>query len=104
MHTTTLPAIGALIFSAGVAANPFADADLIEGHAQHEALCVACHVERFGGERGGHTYTRSDRRVHSPNALLQQLTACTTVLNLDLFPEDEYHIAGYLNTHFYRFD
>ncbi len=104
MKPLILPSLAALLFSAGAAANPFPDADLEEGHEYHETLCIACHAERFGGERGSNIYTRADRRVSSPDGLLQQLTACTTMLNLDLFPDDEYHIAGYLNKHFYKFD
>ena len=92
------------VATGGALASPFADADLDEGRRHHETLCIACHAERFGGEDGSNIYTRADRRVHSPSALEQQLTACTTMLNLDLFPEDEYHIAGYLNQRFYQFD
>lgn len=85
-------------------ANPFPDADIEEGHATHETQCVSCHTGQFGGEGGSEIYTRDDRRINSPSGLLQQLTACTTMLNLDLFPEDEYHIAGFLNKHFYKFE
>lgn len=104
MKPLILPAVAGLLFSAGAVADPFPDADLAEGHEFHETMCVACHVERFGGERGSHIYTRDGRRVTSADGLLQQLTACTTMLNLDLFPDDEYQIAGYLNKHFYKFD
>lgn len=93
-----------MLFATTALADPFPDADLDAGEEMHMDLCVACHVERFGGDQGGNAYTRADRRVSSPNALEQQLTACTTMLNLDLFPEDEHHIAGYLNKHFYKFD
>ena len=34
--------------------------------------------------------------------LAQQLTRCTTMLKLDLFPEDEENIAAYLNKHYYK--
>lgn len=97
----TLP----LLFASGTAfANPFPDANLEQGEETHMAICVQCHMERFGGEGGSHIYTRADRRVTSPSGLTQQLTACTTMLNLDLFPEDEHHLAGFLNKHFYKFE
>ena len=97
--TTTL-----LFASTSVFANPFPDADLDAGETFHMEMCVQCHAERFGGEGGSEIYTRADRRVTSPDSLTQQLTACTTMLNLDLFPEDEHHIAGFLNKHFYQFE
>ncbi len=86
-----------------VAADPFAGADLAAGEKMHDELCIACHVERFGGENGSAIYTRPDRRVSTASALTQQLTVCTTQLDLPLFPEDERHIAAYLNKHFYKF-
>lgn len=93
-----------LLISQLAMADPFADGDLTIGHEFHEDLCVACHAQRFDGEKGSTVYTRDERRVRSSGALTQQLTACTTMLNLDLFPEDEHHIAAYLNKHFYKFD
>ena len=101
---TTSALAAAVAFANPVFADPFPDADLDEAHHHHQTLCVACHAEQFGGERGEAIYTRAERRVQSADALLQQLTACTVMLGLDLFPEDEYHIAGYLNRHFYHFD
>ena len=90
--------------SASAIANPFPDADLDQAEEKHMELCVQCHMEKFGGEGGSNIYTRPDRRVTTPSGLAQQLTACTTMLNLDLFPEDEHHLAGFLNKHFYKFE
>ncbi|GAB6079311.1 cytochrome c [Hydrogenophilus hirschii] len=95
--------LGSFATAPAAFANPFPDADLEQGKAYHEKLCVACHTRRFGGAEGSGAYLRDNRRVHRPEALTQMLTACTTNLGLDLFPEDEYHIAGYLNQRFYRF-
>ncbi len=100
----TIVLVISYLFYTTASASPFADADLELGHTFHEDMCVACHAQRFDGEKGSSVYTRTDRRVQSPGALTQQLTACTAMLNLDLFPEDEFHIAGYLNKHFYKFD
>jgi len=92
------------LLAAGPAlADPFHGANLDAGEEIHADQCVACHLQKFGGPDGSNTYTRAERRVNSPDALLQQLTACTTTLNLGLFPEDERDIAGYLNTHYYKF-
>ena len=90
-------------FALPVNADPFPGADLAVAKKMHSAHCVECHAKRFDGEDGSNIYTRFERRVTTPSGLTQQLTACTTMLNLDLFPEDEHHLAGYLNTHYYKF-
>lgn len=87
-----------------VHANPFPDADIEKGRETHMEICVQCHMEKFGGDEGADIYTRADRRVKTASGLAQQLTACTTMLNLDLFPEDEHHLAGFLNKYFYKFE
>ena len=89
---TTLPASAA----------PFADAEMAAGEQMHAENCIECHVQRFGGEDGSAIYTRADRRVNTVAELAQQLTRCTTMLKLDLFPEDEENIAAYLNKHYYK--
>lgn len=95
----------ATLLTAGLAhANPFPDANIEAGGGIHADQCVACHAAKFGGTDGSDIYTRSNRRVTTPGALTQQLTACTTMLNLGLFPEDELDIAGYLNKMYYKFE
>lgn len=84
-------------------ADPFPGADLAAGKQMHATLCVECHARRFGGEDGSDIYTRLDRRITSPSGLAQQITTCTTMLKLALFPEDELNLAGYLNKHYYHF-
>ena len=91
----------AIVFPAS--AEPFADADIDAGEQMHAEYCVECHTQRFGGEDGTAIYTRADRRVTNLAELAQQLTRCTTMLKLDLFPEDEENIAAYLNKHYYKF-
>ena len=48
-------------------------------------------------------YRRADRRVKTPGALLAQVQACNTNLGKNYFPEEEEHIAAYLNLEFYKF-
>lgn len=101
-HIALATAVG-IALALPAQANPFPDADIATGQQTHASQCVACHEQKFGGPDGSAIYTRTDRRVTTPSALSQQLTACTTMLNLDLFPEDEMHLAGYLNKHYYKF-
>jgi hypothetical protein len=87
-----------------VHADPFPDADHAAGKDMHTRMCVECHERSFGGEDGSAIYLRPDRRITTPSALSQQVTTCTTMLKLDLFPEDEHHLAGYLNKRYYKFE
>jgi len=92
-----------LIFlSANVLAGPFDKGDAKQGQATHQKLCADCHVAKFGGD-GSKIYTRADRRVKNASALAQQITACNAMLGTNLFPEDELHLAAYLNGQFYKF-
>jgi mono/diheme cytochrome c family protein len=85
-------------------ASPFEGADEAAGQALHSDKCVACHESKYSGEEGSAIYLRPDRRVNTVSQLKTQLTACTTQLSLDLFPEDEDNIGAYLNNHYYHFE
>jgi hypothetical protein len=104
MKTLLIP-LAALtaLHAAPVLADPFAGADQQVGRQLHAEHCVACHARQFGGEDGSDIYTRFERRITTPDGLAQQITTCTTLLDLALFPEDELNIAGYLNAHYYKF-
>ena len=73
-----------------------------EGGAMHERDCVACHVRRVGGD-GSAMYTRADRRVTSPDKLEAQIARCNVELGTRYFPEEEAHIAAYLDLRYYKF-
>ena len=106
----TTPGIARLLALAALAAaassasaDPCPGADLVAAKKLHAELCVQCHARHFGGEDGSAIYTRPDRRITTPSALAQQITTCTSMLRLALFPEDELNLAGYLNKHYYHF-
>lgn len=83
-------------------AAPFDKGDAKLGKATHDKQCVGCHIAKFGGD-GSRIYTRTDRRVKSASALGQQITTCNAMLGNTLFPEDELHLAAYLNGQYYKF-
>ena len=72
------------------------------GAALHDKDCVACHVGRAGGD-GTRMYTRIDRRVTTPEKLKAQIAFCNSELGTGYFPEEEEHIAAYLNLRYYKF-
>ena len=84
-------------------AAPFPKADAAAGQKLFdEAKCNACHAKRFGGD-GSAAYTRPDRRVKSPDALLKQVRACVTQLNVQWFDDEQENVAAYLNQRYYKF-
>jgi cytochrome c5 len=66
---------------------------------QHK--CEACHESKVYGPPGS-VYTRKDRKVTSWEKLKAQVAGCNTMLNIGLFPDDEEHVAAYLNEAYYK--
>lgn len=64
--------------------------------------CESCHQAKIGGTAGA-IYLRKDRKVTSSAQLKSQVAMCNTMLKIGLFPEDEAHIAAYLNDAYYKF-
>ena len=73
-----------------------------DGRALHERDCVGCHAKQFGGD-ATRIYTRPDHRVHDKAQLAAQVAFCANRLKLGYFPEEEEHVAAYLNLRFYNF-
>ena len=91
-----------LLAAAPALAGPFDKGDIKEGKATHEAKCNGCHAGKFNGD-GSKIYTRADRRVKTASGLSQMITSCNAMLGNNLFPEDELHLAAYLNGQYYKF-
>ena len=95
-------ALVATLQLAAAQGKPFGAGDPKTGAAMHEKDCVACHVRRVGGD-GSAMYTRAERRVTSPAKLKAQVSACNTELGTGYFPEEEEHLAAYLDLQYYKF-
>ena len=80
---------------------PFAQGDPAQGHPLVDKDCNACHVRLFGDP--DRIYTRDDRRIRTPAQLRAQVAYCNTQLATGYFPEEEEHIAAWLNQRYYRF-
>jgi hypothetical protein len=63
--------------------------------------CETCHQEKVYGPVGT-IYLRQDRKVTSWAKLKSQVAACNTMLNSGMFPEEEEHIAAFLNNTYYK--
>jgi hypothetical protein len=67
-----------------------------------EKKCETCHHNKTLGDAKA-VYLRKDRKVTSWEKLKAQVALCNSELNLQLFPEDEEHIAEYLDRTYYKF-
>jgi len=81
---------------------PFAAGDPKAGKALADKDCVDCHARRFDCD-ASRIYLRSDRKVHTPAQLMAQIGVCNTQLSTGYFPEEEEHVAAYLNLQYYKF-
>lgn len=99
---STAALISALLPLHGVAA-PFPNGDPVKGEKLvAQGKCEGCHVRAVGGDGTG-IYTRENRIIRTPQALLQRVAACNAQTNAGFFPEEEEHVAAYLNKHYYKF-
>ena len=106
-RSTLLLIVLALGSTAGIALAqgqpaPFAAGNTQLGRTIVDRDCVGCHAQRFAGD-ADQIYRRPERRVQTPAQLLAQVQACNVNLGKGYFPEEEEHIAAYLNLEFYKF-
>ncbi|MEO8753694.1 MAG: cytochrome c [Casimicrobiaceae bacterium] len=80
---------------------PPAHGDALAGKQLVEKDCVACHTRRFGD--AATIYTRADRKVRTAAQLLAQVQFCNVELKAGYFPEEEEHVAAYLDMQYYKF-
>lgn len=91
-------ALAAIVLPVSALAAPDAD----EGRKLVQSTkCETCHQEKVYGPVGT-VYLRKDRKVTSWPKLKAQVALCNSELNLGLFPEDEEHIAAFLNGAYYK--
>src|SRR5512144_945333 len=67
-----------------------------------EKKCEICHNNQTMGDAKA-VYLRKDRKVTSLEKLKAQVAACNSQLNLQMFPDEEEHVAAYLNETYYHF-
>ena len=85
-----------LLISAPAMADSFTKGDPRIGKTLADKSCNTCHVSMFGGD-GSKIYTRADRKVKNASQLLTRVRACNTNANTGWFPDEEMHVAAYLN-------
>ena len=101
MKTLTALFCSALL-AGSVHAAPFDKGDPRTGKALHDKSCTSCHAGMFGGD-GSKMYTRNDHKTKTAKQLAGRISACNANTGAGWFPEDEAHVAAYLNQQFYKF-
>ncbi|HUX29067.1 MAG TPA: cytochrome c [Thiobacillus sp.] len=84
----------------GAHAAPVADSKA--GKILHDKACISCHARMFGGD-GSKIYTRADRKIQNAQQLAARISGCNANTGAGWFPEDEAHVAAYLNQQYYKF-
>src|SRR5512140_2912274 len=109
LHRVTFPAFGLVLAVlpcrlalADEQPAPFAHGDAAIGKVMTQRDCVACHAQRFAGD-ADRMYLRPDHRVRTPQQLAAQVSYCNAQLGTKYFPDEEEHVAAYLNQRYYHF-
>lgn len=82
-----------------MAALPASSAD---GKSFKDKDCIDCKGQPNGGD-SARIYFRGERHPHPSDAMLAQVSYCSPEIGASYFPEEEEHIAAYLNKQYYRF-
>ncbi len=72
------------------------------GQKLHQAKCVGCHVQQYGGD-GSQMYKRADRKVRSAEGLMARVAGCNRQVNAGFSTDDVNDVVSYLNETYYRF-
>src|SRR5688572_8708535 len=92
-----------LLIGVSLAAPALAQGDAAAGRKLvEEKKCELCHHNKTYGDAKA-IYLRKDRKVTSWEKLKAQVAACNSELNLQMFPDDEGHVAEFLNQTYYKF-
>lgn len=95
-------AVGFWLALSGAQAAPFEGSDPKVGQTLESKHCTACHSSMKGGD-GSKIYSRADHKMKTPAQLAAQISRCADAAGAKWFPEDEAHVAAYLNLKHYHF-
>ena len=84
-----------LTLGAGSAQAALLPGDAAQGKTVHDEQCVACHDTSV--------YTRTNRRVQSPEALIGQVNGCVRQTGLKLDRDQINNLVKHLDESYYKF-
>ncbi len=91
-----------LLISAPALAETAAKGDPHIGKTLFDKSCTSCHISKYGGD-GSKIFTRPDHAVKNSAQLSKQVRACNANTGASWFPDEETHVATYLNMTYYHF-
>jgi hypothetical protein len=91
-----------LLAAATTFASPFPKGDAKIGKTLHDKSCTSCHVSMVGGD-GSVIYSRLERKVKNPQQLQVRIRNCNANVGANWFPDEENHVAAFLNLQYYHF-
>jgi mono/diheme cytochrome c family protein len=98
-----ITALMLLCCAATVQAAPFPEGDPQAGKKLFDQYnCNGCHKDKVGGD-GSAIFTRPERKVTSPQKMLEQMTMCSGALGKKLSRQEQQHLGAYLNQSYYKF-
>ncbi|MDD4928076.1 MAG: cytochrome c [Gallionella sp.] len=81
-------------------ANPFPTGNAQTGKALFDKYnCNSCHAAMLGSD-GNSMFTRENRKVNSPDKLIEQIKQCSGNVGANLTKQDEQHLGAYLNQYY----
>ena len=102
MRTLLVASVMLLTLAPAYAADQLAGGDPKIGKTLVDKACKTCHVSMYGGDGSG-IYTRPNRIIHNVSQLTARVRVCNTNAGANFFPEEETHIAAFLNLTYYHF-
>lgn len=99
----TLTALTLLLAVGSALAAPFSGGDAQAGKKLFDQYqCNRCHIDKMGGD-GSAIFTRPDRKVTSPQEMIEQLKKCSENIGKTLSAQEQQNLGAYLNQHYYKF-
>ncbi len=96
----TLVALIFALAASNALANPFPTGNAQSGKTLFDQYkCNSCHAAMLGGD-GSAIFTRADRKVHTPDELLDQIKFCSGNVGAHLSAQEEQHLGAYLNRYY----
>jgi cytochrome c553 len=103
MKRLTIAALLPLALMGSAHAAPFPKGDAEAGKKFFtQNNCNRCHDDIMGGD-GNRIFTRSNRKVSSPEELIAQLGRCSAGGNIAMTPQDKQNLGAYLSREYYHF-
>ena len=92
-----------LLLCSTAQAAPFPEGDAKTGKKIFDQYqCNRCHMAKMGGD-GSEIFTRPNRIVNDLDSIAPRIKICAGTVGANISPQEEQHLAAYLNQQYYKF-